>query len=527
VSRVIIQKLCKPGVCIFLIALLVYSVLAFLFPISFYPDSEQYVRTAKAITGQSGGEYYYYRTIGYPILMVLTGVTKLQTFYILLAIQLLTAALIPSLIYATVARLNERAGLYAAVITMASFAPAFLWRTIMTDQIAMFLRFLLVFQTSGFLFGIRRHTLDYVNLIVVGLVLYVTRPSDALTLILIPAGLLLFRIGDWRKSALSILVFLAATIGVNKIRDAVAQKYTDRHHIVSTSVKGSMTGRMLFFNVYAVGPKLVGKPTVSPANGRQSALLFQTLVEWGRENPLGVRSYSIQGRDFYPSVYAGIVTPEDFASALIKEEALFAHSVMWLALDQQLGAYQADKVFLGSAIESYLCNPKALLLLYDGMVEFFFAGDVVYNAGRKETWNSDPTLKERMFFPANPSFPEALRNELKFSAKHRMRLVGPVARFLFYWIIAFKIVSVLLALAFLPATFFLGRKLACFSAIIVSMLLYHAAVAVAFAAPHFRYTLPQVPLLIILAALSVTSFGKLLAKSVSFRTGKDPVKISG
>lgn len=524
-SKVIIQMLCKPGVCIFLVALLVYSVLTFLFPISFYPDSEQYVRTAKAITGQSDGEYYYYRTVGYPILMVLTGVTKLPTFHILLVIQLLTAALIPSLIYATVARLNERAGLYAAVIAMVSFAPAFFWRTIMTDQIAMFLRFLLVFQTSGFLFGIRRHTLDYIKLVVVGLVLYLTRPSDALTLILIPAGLLLFRIGDWRKSALSILVFVAATIGINKIRDIIAQKYTDRHHIVSTSVTGSMTGRMLFFNVYAVGPKVVGRPTVSPVNGRQSALLFQALVEWGRKNPLGVRSYAIQGRGAYPSVYTNIVTPEEFAAALIKEEGLFAHSVMWLALDQQLGAYQADKVFLGSAIESYLSNPKALLLLYDGMVEFFFAGDVVYNAGRKETWNSNPALN--VFFPMSPGFPEPLRNELKFSAKHRMRLVGPVAKFLFYWITAFKIVSVVLALAFLPATFFLGRKLSCLSAIILSMLLYHAAVAVAFAAPHFRYTLPQVPLLIILAALGVTSFGKLLAESVSFRTGKDPVKISG
>ena len=40
----------------------------------------------------------------------------------------------------------------------------------------------------------------------------------------------------------------------------------------------------------------------------------------------------------------------------------------------------------------------------------------------------------------------------------------------------------------------------------IGMLLYHAAVAVVFAAPHFRYMVPQVPLIIMLAALGISSF---------------------
>ena len=76
---------------------------------------------------------------------------------------------------------------------------------------------------------------------------------------------------------------------------------------------------------------------------------------------MGVHSYSLQGASANPAVYQNVKTPEDFTLALIKEQGLFAHSVMWLAMDQQLGAKMADRVFLGAAIEAYAANPKALL----------------------------------------------------------------------------------------------------------------------------------------------------------------------
>src|SRR5207248_9840085 len=59
---------------------------------------------------------------------------------------------------------------------------------------------------------------------------------------------------------------------------------------------------------------------------------------------------------------------------------------------------------------------------------------------------------------------------------------------------------------------FYSRKLACLASMILVMLLYQAATAVVFAAPHYRYILPQVPFLIMLAALGVGSFRKLLSQ---------------
>ena len=70
----------------------------------------------------------------------------------------------------------------------------------------------------------------------------------------------------------------------------------------------------------------------------------------------------------------------------------------------------------------------------------------------------------------------------------------------------------IVSLVFLSATFAVNRQVACLSAILVGMLLYHAAVAVAFASPHFRYIVPQVPLAIMLAALGIGAFRTIIGR---------------
>ena len=420
----------RPEVRIFIFSLLIYSPLAVLFPTSFYPDSEQYVRTARALSFLPSGEFYYYRTIGYPIFMVISGVTAFETFWPLLLLQLLTAALIPALCYSAIAPLGRRLAMLSASAIIISFAPALYWRTIMTDQIAMFFRIALIYLATVSIFGTRERLLNYVLLGLTGFILYLLRPSDTLTFMIIPVAMLVWRIGDWRKPAALAAAFVAAIFISGMARDALATWYTKRHEIRSTSVVGSMMGRMLFFNAYAVGPKIAGEATISPENGPNSRRLVEALIDWGRKNPMGVKSYSTQGASAYPTVYANVTSAEDFAKALVKEEGLFAHSVMWLALDQQLGAETADRVFLGAAIEAYIAHPKALLLLYDGMVEFFFAGDVVYNAGRKETWNWHPESLS-VYVPPAATFAPGLRSELQYSADHQMEYVALLGSVLF------------------------------------------------------------------------------------------------
>lgn len=509
-----LKRLNTPFFRIFIFSLTIYGIFSYICPILFFSDSEQYLRTAKAILGQPNGEFYYYRTWGYPLIMNLFGVTILETFYPLLLLQLICAALIPSLVYSTLVNVYPRAAVYAALISAVSFSPGIFLSVIMTDEISMFLRFLLVFIASVCIFKTSKNYLYYL-LVTVGFILYLMRPSDALTFLIVPIGMLFFNVGNRHKLIVIILIFISAVLIFGSIRDAIALHYTKTHHINSTSVVGSMTGRMLFFNIYAVGPKIVKRSTINENNGRYSKKLISTLNDWSKKNPMGVNSYSILGASSYPTIYVNIDNPDKFVAALIAEEGLFAHSVMWLALDQQVGAYQADHIFLRAAIESYLSNPKTLLLLYDGMTEFFLSGDVIYNHGLKETWNPHIVLDNWM--SDNPTFSQSLKNELKAENKKLQQHIPiySIIIFLFFWITGIKIISVILSMACIFTNFIFTKKLSCFAAMMIGMLLYHAGVSVAFASPHFRYIVPQVPLIIMLATLGIASFKKLLNSKIN------------
>jgi hypothetical protein len=491
---------------LFILALILYSLLFFLFPITFYADSEQYLKTAKAILGQNNGEYYYYRTIGYPLFMNLFGVITLKTFTPLLIFQLISSALIPPLIYATLNNVYPRAALAAALITLISFTPTFFAKVIMTDQISMLLRFLLVYLASLCIFS-KFRLYHYTLLLICGYALYLMRPSDSLTFLVVPTSMLLFRIGKPRALLISIFCFVLAIIATSHLRDFIALKYSKQHGIISTSVTGTMTGKMLFFNVYAVGPKFTRSPTIYPGNGPYSTMLTKSLIDWGNKNPMGVNSYSIQGAAAYPNIYKDIKNPEQFANALVAEQGLFGHSVMWLALDQQLGAYDADRLFLYTAIEAYLANPKALLLLYDGIIEFFFEGDVIYNAGTREVWNIRPSLGA--YIASDTALSGNLKDQLIKDTGTTSSLLIHICETLFLWITAIKIISVILAIAFLPCSFIINRKISCYTFTLISILLYHALITVAFAAPHFRYVWPQVPLIIMISSLGAASFKQL------------------
>lgn len=500
------------SVYLFCVSFCVYAVHSYFCPIQFSPDSEQYVRTARALLNQGNGEFYYFRTLGYPIVLNLCGVTTLNTFYILLTMQLVAAAAIPSLVYSTL-KVYPKAAMIAAVVTLLSFSPAFFSNLVMTDQVAMFLRYLLIYIVSTCIFGDRK-SCSYVKFLLVGFALYSLRPADALTFLITAAGMLLFRVGDWRKLVASILCFLFLVFVYTKGMDRYAEWYTKMHKINSTSVVGSMTGKMLFFNVYAVGPKLAKKSVIDRLNGPNSKMLVDAIVAWGAANPMGVNSYSIQGGTARPELYSHVKTPEQFAEALIAEQGLFAHSVMWLALDQQIGGYKADRIFMGAAIESYISNPITTLLLYDGVVEFFLSGDVVYNNGQREVWgyHKHRTVESIQKSEINTASSASLNAEIKSSI---LRLTSETLffrSFLFFWIVGIKIAAVITCVLYLPATFKISKEMSCMAAVVVVLLAYHAIVAVAFASPHIRYSLPHVPLIIMLAALGVSSFKKAVVK---------------
>ena len=91
------------GICeasFFVAGLFVACIWQFATPIEYTADSGTYMSVARMLIGRPPGDMpFIFRSSGYPIFLVLTGVPVLRTFHILMLVQTLMAALIPVMVY--------------------------------------------------------------------------------------------------------------------------------------------------------------------------------------------------------------------------------------------------------------------------------------------------------------------------------------------------------------------------------------------------------------------------------------------
>lgn len=483
-------------VAITLFSVILCSLLWWLTPINFYPDSEQYVRTAFALTNRPG-EFYYFRTWGYPIALVLLGVTKFHTFYPVLIVQALLGIAIPIVIFKTLHPFNHATATLAAFITAISFAP-FIWqKLIMTDQISMFLYYFLAYSASRFIFSQSNKNLFLIWLI--GFMLFLMRPSAMLIYLCTMSCLLIFFPNLWRKICLAMCLFVITIFSFQFLQKTIVSKYNDTYQMKSSFTTGSMVGRMFFYNIYAVGPFYTHVLTVEPINGKCSANIYNSIIQWGNNHPT-LRHH-----------YFGNKTSSDIASQLFSYPNLFNHSIMWLIMDQHAGSIVADRIFACAAFESLFNHPKASLLFPVGFIQFFMSGDVVYNDGKKVISNAESIVSalESAYLSADPNFPNELQQELSQDVKtHKdaTDISRLIYKGIFYWQTSVKMITTILSIIFLPACFVAGRRIACMTSLILFYLIYQATIAVIFASPHYRYSAPQIPLIIMLACIGISMF---------------------
>jgi hypothetical protein len=120
--------------------------------VGYTPDSDSYLEFARVLTGQaSPAGPLYFRTPGYPVLMILTGVASGKTFLILLAVQALMGALIPLLIYWAMLVIDRRLALWCAVAAIVSLVPYLHSKDVMTEQPYLFCQFLALCLASRYM----------------------------------------------------------------------------------------------------------------------------------------------------------------------------------------------------------------------------------------------------------------------------------------------------------------------------------------------------------------------------------------
>lgn len=499
-----------------LIAITLFSALLSLFhwywsPLLFNADSEQYLRTAFALNGKPG-EFYYFRTWGYPIFLSLFGVTKFHTFYIILAVQTLLGILIPVVIYETIRPFHQRLAVILALLSAVTFAP-YLWqKLIMTDQISMFLYYFLTYGVSRFI--IKQSNKNLALIWVAGLMLFLMRPSAMLIYMLSMACLLVFYFHSWRKILVGVLLFIGVTAIFQISQRHIIDTYTQKYALNKTFTKGSMMGRMFFFNIYAVGPLFTHALTVERGNGECSEQLYNDLVAWRHD---GLKHWRLA----FPSdplSNFNMSTVSSYINSLFKTPTLFNHSIMWLGLDQRIGPKKADKLFACAAFEGLSKHPTAVWLFFKGFIQYFMAGDIVYNQGKITTWDAEGISSALVsyYFSSDPGFPQKLLAEQineQSLYKDNISISKAIYKVIFYWQSIIKIIAALIAVILFPVILFCrSRQLSCIATMLFLYLVYQAMVSVTFAAPHFRYSSPQIPMIIMLAGLGALAICQLLTR---------------
>lgn len=429
-------------------------------PVQLGGDTGQYIDIANALLGR-GGDFYYYRSWGYPIFLILTGFPWHHDPFIVIAVQVMLGSFIPFLIGDSLEKLGVARwiAVSCAVFSFASFAPIVLAHAILSDEVSQFLLYFLIWQIALTLSRPVNSPLRYAAAITTTLfTLSLLRPANVfLGLGVLPVYFILAERDAKRVPLYATGMLLAATILWFPVQTTWISWSQARRDQPITHLNGSLAGAMFFWNIYSSGAAFVGHSTILPETGPCSKKIYDAVAK-------------------HPDVIAG----QRIGVANVESKhTLLNHYVIWQSMEKEYGAERMDRIFWCSAFEGIRAEPRSLLYFVDGLFSFFLVSDVIYNDGTRQAW---------------PSF--------SVYASVIPRDIGEASLYLGT---AIKIVAFIAALA-------MGLRLArtkdrrrTLGAVVWITLLYLAAVHVTFAAPHWRYSLVTIPGLLLLAFLGLDS----------------------
>jgi len=441
---------------LFIVTFVIGLVYVFRSPITTAGDSAQYIAIADALIGRPGAEFIYYRTWGYPLFLVLCGYPWLHSVKVVIGVQLVLGATVPWLIAESLRRLgvSRSWSLGAALTSITSLSPVLLAHVLLSDQVNLFLLYLVIWLLVRVLRP-SEHVgwQQSIALAAVFVALSLLRPANVAMGICVLGVALIFFPATSRVTvgrALSLVVIAIAFLSLKPVERAHAYLHN------APFEQGSLSGAMFFWNIYASGAAFAGEPVLKPTNGPCSETIYETV----RRNVGSVKNYN------------------GTADEALNTPTLLNHYAIWQSLEK-LGLKQMNDIFWCAAFEGIKAEPKSLLYFVDGMISFFLVSDVIYNDGHRQAW------------PSAQYYSGAIDKRFGAWALN----VGT----------AIKILAFAVAICTFVATFNASPERRAAVIAIWTIVLYHAAVHVVFAAPHWRYTLVIIPALVFLAALGVDS----------------------
>ena len=368
------------GAAILAVSTLVATLIAMFGGFVFFVDSIELFNYAARLAHFGIGSYYY--TIGYPLLILLSGFVLTGSIVPIFVIQTAFAALIPWLALKTFGRFDWKAGLASGIVCLASLTPFFFQNTFFHDETGLFFGFLSLAFASHF-FCSRRDRYIYLSS-ASAIFAYLAQPAIIGFFAACLGGFSLLSFYERRhfKHVLLVLGIFAITISGVKAFEKLSMR---RDHLVS---QPSQLGRQIFFNEY-----ILGSPSTK-FDGVAADRFRAALVRFFANPPPGLHQYIIGKIGTEKEIYQRLFGRYEGQPIQLVNEMFAApnpdyFNVMWNLPD--LSGQITDRMFLSTSLAFIYSHPLAVArYVSDNMVDFTVGtpwecrGDAVYPACRAE-----------------------------------------------------------------------------------------------------------------------------------------------
>jgi hypothetical protein len=522
---------------IFLWSLTVGIVLFLFVPITYYSNSDSYMRYAKYLLGSAQNTLIFFRTPGYPLLLILTGVFAFDSFLGLMLSQLAMAVVVPLLVYSIIATYNRRVAYYAALFSIASLVPYGFMKAVLTEQMYMSTLLLAIWVATRF-FATKRFRHIYITSIVL-FVLLLIRPVAQYMFVVFLLTVLIFEFRRTRKVAIHVLCAFVLVVvliqGWASLRNRIMPEV--RVHSTVTNMT-NMAGRLLFYNVYLAGGHwnnealVSGEPLDQPreftrcSDGPASTEFINLLRVWLTPERIaatkqGLFETQVENEFFYER-HAG--DPSALVDQIVRSPSLTYYFFLWRALDDALGPAQADRLFFRMSLEilsrRWSLGPRYLL-----RNAYFFATGLPadYIPALHPNYNlkvSQPNLAGIVSYtpcvPYNGILSRDLADELKF------RLGGDVNSgvrkgLYLLWSPLYLVLRPVVFVLMLAGPFVLWRtEYAPVALLSVLFVIYHLLIVCVFVMPIDRYVIETLLVELLVAAPALVGVVRVLGRLEPF-----------
>ena len=514
---------------IFIVSFILGTLLLAFVPIVYNSSSGSYVLYAREFLGMEDHPEIYFRTWGYPLLLIVSGVFKLDTFWGVALIQYAMAITIPIFIFRTISIYESKTAYYLSLFSIVSLVPYGFMKAIMTEQSYIFFLIVCLYYASKF-FATQRIYYVYMTCLFMSILSLIRPTGDYVFLIFVIV--IVTYIHRWKRSVfihlvISIVGILVLFQGWSYVRVAVFDGLTPKMFNQT-----NVTGKFLFYNVYLsgghynnrilfVGGQFEKKFLINEIDGPASKAFVNALrtalenIEFTKiKENLGMTQVGLG--QLQNAFYFGYDTPQKLGDEILSAPSVPYHFFIWKLFDKAYGPEKADELLKNVSIEMLRLNPLMGLHYLARNIYFFCIGismDYIYalhpNYNLKVMQPKMDGLVAYSPLSENPEIglTKNLAQDLSFRLGGDWNTRIRAILFFYFWSSCYLIIRPFVFLFMLLGVIItLKEKYGPIGLLAFGIVLYHMLIVCGFQMPVDRYIMQTLLLEVIAAAPGIAFF---------------------